>query len=496
MLGAITVAAVAIYLPSVGNGWVWDDPFEIVDNKLIHSWAFVWKSFIHDLWWFRDPARLPQSPYYRPLQNAWFAANAMLFGMHPALWHLAMIVLHAAAVWLCFRVAQLLTGEVAVGLLTAAIFAAMPAHVGAVVFASAIPEPLSAVFELGALSCFIQRKPGCSRGLIAALLLYACAALTHESAILFPLIITAYVFLFEAGEQTAAGAVLSASRAAAPFLLVAIAYLCARINALGINFLVGLYNPKGSMIRHAFFSTIPMPHHGPAELLMTIPVAAITYLAVLAIPAMAGPAHAVQWITHPQPILFVSVAALLIFGAAALTLAWRSSNRRIYLFCAAFSLVTIAPALNLNGLWWLVDDRYLYAPSFGWSLGLAVAASEIARAGARTHRAVGAATALILALYAASTMQTERYWHDDVSFFKRCVQIAPDNSDFALELAGAMNQAGDRQGATRELERITVLHPSDANLHLKLAQQYRMMGRELDFEREFGKYARLSARGS
>jgi hypothetical protein len=187
LLAVIVLATIAIYLPSLRNGWIFDDWEEFVHNKLIHSWSFVWNSFRYDGWWFRDPERLPQSAYYRPLENTWFFANVLLFGMHPALWHLTKIVLHVVAVILCFRVAQLLTGDVAAGLLTAAIFAVIPAHVGAVVFASAIPEPLSTVFELGAMVFLIGRKPGWSRGLFIALLLYACATLTHESAILFPM---------------------------------------------------------------------------------------------------------------------------------------------------------------------------------------------------------------------------------------------------------------------------------------------------------------------
>jgi predicted Zn-dependent protease len=90
-------------------------------------------------------------------------------------------------------------------------------------------------------------------------------------------------------------------------------------------------------------------------------------------------------------------------------------------------------------------------------------------------------------------MKIERYWHDDVTFFQRCVEIGPYDSNYRLNLAGAMNQAGDRQGAARELERVTALQPDKAYFHLRLAQQYQMMGRQLDFEREFQKFTELSA---
>lgn len=491
ILAAIVIVTIAIYLPSLRNGWVFDDSDELVNNKLIRSWSFVWNSFRYDVWWFRDPGNLPQSAYFRPLENMWFAANAALFGMHPAPWHLAKIVLHAVAVMLCFRVAQLLTGEVAVGLLAAAMFGVMPTHVGAVVFASAIPEPLSTVFELGALRFLIGRKPGWSRELFIALILYACATLTHESAILFPLIVFAYGFIFEAADgHGTVRRTVKALRLCALFVVVAFAYMCARLNALGWHFLFGTHYPAGMLAVRGF--TLSKPHYSPVEILMTLPAVLLAYLGVLTLPAMAGPTHALEWITHPEPIVFIKAAALLLMAAAAFVFAWRSSSRRIYLFCAIWSVLTIAPALNLNALWWLAEDRFLYAPSFGWSLAFALAAFEIAAYGATARRAVGAAMAALLVLYAVSTTQAERYWHDDVTFFQRCVEIDPHNPDYRLRLAGAMNKAGDPEGAVRELLVGTTLDPDEVHLHFRLAQQYKMMGRELEFEQEFLKFNRLS----
>ncbi len=499
ILAAIVLATIAIYLPSLRNGWVWDDWLQIVDNPLIHSWSFVWKSFIHDSWWFQNPAQLPQSAYYRPLQDTWFAANALVFGMHPAAWHLVKIILHAIAVVLCFRVAQLLTGDVAVGLLTAAIFGFIPANAESVLWVSGISKPLATMFELGALCCFINRQPGWSRGLVFALMLYAAATFSHETAILFPLIVAAYVFLFEAGDERPSGGaqnagttkrMVSALRACAPFVVVAIAYMCARVNALGLHTLFGFHHKMTWLILQGFVGM--RPHYSPSQVLMTIPVVLIAYLAVLALPAMAAPTHAVQFMTHPQPLVFISAAALLILAAAAFVLARRSSNRRIYLFCAAWSFLTMAPALNLNNLFYPIADRYLYEPSFGWSLAFAITAVSIAAAGPRARKAVGAAMTVLLAAYAVSTIKIERYWHDDITYFQRCVEIAPSQSIFRFLLVGAMNKAGDFEGAVRVLERGTAIDPSDAPLQLALALEYQRMGRELDYEQEFQKFVKLS----
>jgi tetratricopeptide (TPR) repeat protein len=210
---------------------------------------------------------------------------------------------------------------------------------------------------------------------------------------------------------------------------------------------------------------------------------------------MAGPTHAVEWIAHPEPLLFTCAGALIFLAAVAFLFGARSSRRRIYLFCAIWIVLTIAPALNLNALWYMVDDRYLYAPSFGWSLAIAVAVMQIAAHGSTARRSVGAAMAVLLATYILATTQTERYWHDEVAFFQQCVEIAPYDSDhyYRLSLAAAMNKARDFEGARGVLERAVTLNPDDAHVHLKLAQQYQMMGREMDFEREFQKFNELSS---
>ena len=491
VLGAILLATVIVYLPSLRNGWVFDDEPQIVHSLPLHSWAGIGKSFLYDSWWFLAPNALPQSAYYRPLQASWFGLNFMIFGNHPVPWHLEKIALQLIAVVLCFRLTQLLTRSSSIALLTAALFALTPANAESVVWVSAIGEPLSTTFEMAALCCLINRKPGLSRGLVFALILYTGALLSHETAIFFGAIVATYIFLFEAGERDLFRRVISAVTTSAPFVVFAMLYMCARLNALGWNFLFGMHEATGSGVLRGVVET--KVHHRFADVLMTLPGALLDYISVFTVPWMAGPAHAVHWITYPQPALFLCVAALLLISAAAFIPAWRSSERRIYIFAAVWAVITIAPSLNLNALWYLVDDRYLYAPSFGFCLAAGVALVRLSAAGSSSRKLVGAVVAVFLVACATSTMQTEHYWYDDVAFFTRCVEIDPSVSDYRLKLAASQNIAGDRKAAARTYESAVALAPDDPHLHLKLAQQYQSMGREMDFEREFLKFNELSS---
>jgi tetratricopeptide (TPR) repeat protein len=267
--------------------------------------------------------------------------------------------------------------------------------------------------------------------------------------------------------------------------------MCARLNALGFNYLFGVHQVISSAVLRGFVEK--RVHHSLEQILMTLPVVLLDYMAVLVVPWMAGPTHAISWITHPQPLLFICAAALLLISTAAFVAAWRNSDRRIYLFCAIWSVVTIAPALNLNALWYLVDDRYLYAPSFGLCLAVAVALMRIAAASSNARKAVAAACGIFLAASVISMIQTEHYWHDDVTFFTRCIEIDPSVADYRLKLAASLNQAGQPEAAARTYESAISLAPDDAHMHLMLARQYQTMGREMDFEREFQKFNELSS---
>jgi hypothetical protein len=490
ILAAILAVTALIYMPSIRYGWVWDDWDLIVYADPLHSWTAIGKSFVNDLWWFHDPGHAPVSDYYRPLEDGWFALNYILMGDHPSAWHLEKVVVELIAVMLSFRLAQLLTASTAVALLTAAIFAMLPANVESVVWASAIPEPLSAMFQMGALCCLIQRKPapasGLSREVVFALILYACALLTHETAILFCLIVAAYAFLIErrhAGESMAL---------AAPFMLLAFGYLCARLNALGTSHFLTI--PHFQDLSVTLGWQPPAPPRGLLEVILTTPVVLLVYAGVLVVPGLAAPAHDVPWSNGASAITFWSAGALVVLVAIASAAVWRSSHRRLYLFCAAWSLLTFAPAMKLNALATLVEERLLYAPSFGWCLACAFAAFQLAAVGPRARPAVAGTMAIVLAAYAVSIVRMEGYWRDDLTFFTRRAQLVPRNVDYLRIRVTLLNSKGDFTDAMNALRSAVKLDPDDIYLHTQLARQYAMMHRASDFSAEMVTTRALRAR--
>ncbi len=471
MLGGVLLLTMLVYLRCLSNGFVFDDHEMIVLNRYLGQWSFLWKSLVNDSWWFRDPLHLPQSSYYRPLQDIWLGIHYQLFGLVPAGWHATMVVLHLTAVWLVFAIASRLTGDWRTAMLAAAIFGLIPVHAEAVVWPTAIPLPLSAVFELAAFYLFIARRDaassfGCRAG---ALIFYAGALFTHESAVAFPALVAAYVFLIEAPQpaseaahDTSAARARRALVAAAPFAAETLVYLIVRYLVLGF---ISRRNP--------------VSHATNAQVLMTIPPALALYLSLLAMPWFAGPSHRLVMVTSPSSAEFW-LGVLVPIVAGGFFLLVRSDRRRqLYLFCAAWIAIAIAPMMNLGGLFHqgLIQDRYLYMASVGWCLMAADVATRCADRSASARHVVMGVTGALVVTYAVALWHVQSFWHDEVALFTRCIEEFPESAIWHNRLGMALQERGQLIPAERELSASLRLDPGDGAtlfdlglLHARLGQ--------------------------
>ncbi|MGH7815005.1 MAG: tetratricopeptide repeat protein [Candidatus Binataceae bacterium] len=459
-LKRILILTALVFSPSLGGDFLLDQREGIVHNRFLADWSFAVKSLIHDESWFSNPSQLPGSPYYRPLVNVWLAINFHIFGLHPAGWHVAMIALHLLVVWLVFRVAGLLTADRWTALFAAALFALLPIHAGAVVFA--FGPSLCAAFAFGAFEFFLRgRSSKRWREPAISIALFAAAMLSYEAAAAFPILIATHVFLLERGEPVEsipsqsfcdwiskrAGSALAA---ALPYALEVAAYIFLRRLALG-------------------FTTRPLPSAAQTPNLLaailTLPEAILTYLAILIVPWRPDVAHNLTAIrTVASPGFYLPAIGVAALAAAMWLLLAHRSRRNLYLFCAAWFLITLAPVLDLNlmvaGV--AIQDRYLYIPSFGICLMIADPAVEFARRSAKNARTAKIASTLVIVIFAVSLIRAERFWRNDAAWYSRCVEDIPNSAACHRGLGMALVADGEYVRARPELKRAISLAPGDA----------------------------------
>ncbi|MGH7814605.1 MAG: hypothetical protein ACREQI_11475, partial [Candidatus Binataceae bacterium] len=443
-LGGVLFLTAILYSPSLRNEFVYDDHFWI-GNPHLGDWSFLWKSISNNLFWFHNTAGSPAISYYRPVQTAWFMLNDRLFGRDPIGWHAGTIALHLIVVWLVYRVASMLTDELWTGLIAAALFALMPIHAEAVIWTSAASYPLCAAFELGAFALYLH-PTGARRAI--SLLLFGGALLSHDSAIVFPALVAIHGFLLQPhGSYKSDRSYFSGARAAIaaawPYALEAAVYLAMRFAAIG------------------FVSDAGHRHHvSPASLIgvLAVPRTIVRYAMLLVFPWMAGPAHRLASVSSVAVSgFYLPAAALIVIAGASFALLRHHPHRRLYLFCAVWILIALAPAFMLTSLG--LQDRYLYIPSVGFCAmvaDLAIVFARRARPAAIAAAIAGTAVAIVCAVRLVSV---EGAWHSDVTLSRRCIANDPDNAGCHKLLGLALEVRGELAAARPQLEAAVNLDP-------------------------------------
>jgi tetratricopeptide (TPR) repeat protein len=134
---AIFLLVLLAYIPVLRTaGFIWDDPQYITGNPLLRTWPGLLAIWIH-------PSALPQ---YYPLVHTTFWIEYHISGLHPFLFHLDNILLHALASVLLWRALARL--NVPAPWLAAAIFALHPVQVESVAWPTERKNVLSLVFYL------------------------------------------------------------------------------------------------------------------------------------------------------------------------------------------------------------------------------------------------------------------------------------------------------------------------------------------------------------
>jgi protein O-mannosyl-transferase len=468
-IAAVMAAAVLVCLRSVNAGFVYDDRIMIVQNHFLGSASFIWRSTTSGFWWFLDPAHAPNGSYYRPLQSIWLELNYDLFGLNPRGWHLAIVGLHTIVVGLVFKVTARVTADWRAALAAAMLFAVLPVRGQVIAWPEGIPYVLAAFFELAAFYLLIDRVRPTPTKLALTIVLYAAALLSHESAVAFPGLVAAATFFLDLHHDRKAGAagparVRHATVSALPFALEVAAYLVIRRLALGFLF----SDPAQTAVQPRL-----------AQALMTTPLALVTYLEALVIPGLAGPAHQVLYVSSPaSPEFYLPVAALVAAAAIFYLAIRRHPHRSLYLFCAVWIGLELAPVLDLKVLpnWGLVADRYLYVPSFGWCLMVGDWVSGLAGHPRRSAMVWGA-TGALLAIYAALLWQTEDCYRNNLTFFTACVEKFPESTKWRGGLVKALEERGNLAGALAQLEQAQAIDPHDSDTLFELAFVHMQQGK-------------------
>ena len=413
-----------VYAGALRNGFVADDDLQILRNKFVTDYHYAPVFFTTDVWGFLGGG---YSNYYRPLQMAVFASEYLAFGNRPWAWHLVSLCVNSGAIAAAYFLLLELGGE-DLALWGCLFFALHPMHVEAVVWVAALPDLICGLLLFLAMLAYHRaRSRGGGRALwryALAVLAFFAAALTKETALLFPVVLLSYEFFYRRSPLLRSWEAL---QRLLPYAAALALYLVMRVNALG-----ALEPRPGSYI-----------HLSAGQLAFAAPVLIARYLGKLLLPLHFN----FFYFTPPITAFHAASGAAILLLALLVTAPFLLRKRAPLLaFGLAWFLLILLPALNINAIGEnYFTERYLYIPSFGMAIFAATAWLWLLRkAGAGAGRWITwGGLAVALAFCVAQIERRIPVFHDDLSLYQTTVLASPNSARLQSGLALAYQEAGN-----------------------------------------------------
>lgn len=445
-LAVVLLATLALYLPGMRGGFLFDDFPNIVDNTALHVRSLNLADCLRAAW------ASPSSDMQRPLASLSFALNHYFTGLAPAPMKLVNIGIHLLNGALLFVLLQRLlrllglrqapaTAADSLPLLVTATWLLHPINLSGVLYVVQRMESLAQVFVLIGLTlytdarlCQLEGRPGANWRLWLAF--PACLALgvaAKESAILLPL----YAFVLELAlipRRSASGR--HPVRAFFAFFLVlpgllGVAWLLPRVLS------PAAYASRTFTLGERLLTEPRVLVDYATSILAPIPQFFSFYRDDLAVST--GPWH--PWTTMPAIALLLAISAL----------AWRLRHLRPLFalgwgwFLAGHALTATVIPLELA-----FEHRNYFA-----SIGLLMAALDwvVPADGCRHGLARAAAVAALLALATLTLALRVNTWANPVKLAVTEAALHPDSPRATYELARTHLVLSKRNASELSLQR-------------------------------------------
>jgi Flp pilus assembly protein TadD len=412
--------------------------------------------------------------YYRPILWVSFFLDAQYAGIDPQPYHAVNLVLHLVTTCLVFELLTRLGHSRALSLFLSAIFCVHPVLVQAVAWIPGRNDSLLALFVLLAtLGLLAHLRTRSLASLLLTLASFALALLTKESAVVLCVILPAFVWV-RRGARPLTDARLIALAACA--LVVLIVWAGVRSQVLSGFSLYLDHIPSNLAALIAYVGKTFLPYDlspGPSQHRASIAIGGV------ALSVLAG----VLWFQRRRWVGILGVGVVWYFGFLLPTLLspafTRGLEHRLYVPMIGMLIVLAEipwPAHRLRGRW----PRAV--------LGLALVACLAGLSAARVpdfangirfwERVIENAPDSHWALRILSMRYRAAGRIEDMErTTRRCLEVAPDDSDSRFNLAVILESRGDLQEAASEIEQALRVDAEEAEGWKLLAKIQRKLGR-------------------
>ncbi|MGD0885183.1 MAG: tetratricopeptide repeat protein [Thermodesulfovibrionales bacterium] len=473
----ISLVSFTVYFNALFNDFVYDDTDQVLENHWIRDVKYIPDIFSKNVWGFQEETVI--SNYYRPFMHLIFMLDYYVFGLRPWGFHLVNMLFHAGVSILVFVVLSRLLrasssssqrdDEGFIGTLQsppflgALLFVTHPIHTEVVAWVAGIPDLSYTFFSLLSLYLYMRSDEGTKGMYPLSVVSFSVAAFCKEPALTLPIILMAYDSIF--GKR--AKGYLPFIKRYVPYLLVAGVYLGLRYHALE-----GFSPQEPHIVLSAY-----------GYIINVFPLF-LQYLEKLLLPLNLNAFH----VLHPISSMFetggiVSLAVTAAFVGVTFMAFKKKSKVCLGLLVIALPLLPslYIPAVGEN----VFAERYLYLPSFGFVLLIALALSWAAAVKPGLASGLVMSSLLVVTVYSVGTVSRNAVWRDNLTLFTDTVRKSPDAAIPHDNLGDAYLKQNRPDEAVREFLTVLKLKPDNAEAHDNLGAAYLKQNRPDEAVREF-----------
>ena len=404
-----------VFCGTLSNLFVHDDIPQVLENPYLRNAGLWTRIFTGSVWSFRGPAQ--RDNMYRPLQFITYWALYRLKGPNPVIFHLALLLFYAAAVWLVFRLACELLPNSVVAFAGALLWALHPLHVETVAWISALPDLGAAYFYLLAFLLFVRAErsaDGAIGGYLLAAGAFFPALFFKEMALTFPLLLLVYWFYFP-GTHSWKSKLLRWMM----YVAAVVVYLVIRIAVLG------RFSEAPNLLKPTWrLGGVALGLLGQHAKLFFWP----RHLSIFRSFDLVASLHS-PW---PVIALLVLVAALFL-----------RKREPMLGFLIIWWGVTLLPTLDVRQVNLPVADRFSFLPTVGPCLAFAWFLLDwLPRRLSLPKTAPALALGVLMVLWTVQDVRSVLRWHDNVTLWDQAYLASP-NSALAHMLRGVVLQQRD-----------------------------------------------------
>lgn len=418
----LTVFTLGTFFPSLFNGFVYDDHFQLVGNPYVKDFRHLPVLFTTDVWYFSPETR---SNNYRPLHMVTYLIVYKLFGLNPFAFHLLNVFLHLCCVLLFWQILGHYVGEFP-SFIGSLLFATHPVHVEPVAWIGGTPELLHSAFLLLALLLYTRKA------IYWSLIPFAAALLTKEPALVFPGILIADHLLFQRYPHR------KFIQWFLPAVLVVLMYVCARMYAL--DSFVRFNQVNLGLISQAY-TAISFAGLYATKVLLPMDLKVFYHFSL------------------PLEAKHVRIGLLMISALILLSVAVRKN--RSALFGLFWFGILMIPSLFIVGVSpVLFAERYVYLASAGIFLTLV---------SFPLRKMLLVLLIVLSVIFTLLSFERSKHWKDDFRLWTEAFFDSPESPAVNYNLATNYFKKGNCERASFFYDRTVMLQPDFAGAYYNLA---------------------------